>query len=316
MLLLNALIGTGFLLSSMQTALAETEAPAESTMTQSTPQTSSSKVEADLPATLETTQASVAGLPPPIATPVIEPLPMTTSAPTPSSSPLSPQATSRVSSDSVNANKHIREVTYSPDKIYKIIASQGYTTAVQLGADESIISVNVGDSTAWLVNVQNNVINLKPIVDNPTTNMNVMTDRGSYQFLLTALPPQHNASGQLIRQPDENALFVLKFRYNDNSDSIFPKTGLMSAPLRNNYRYSARGDASVAPLSVYDNGRFTFFDFGDRQDIPAIFMVDRKGNESLVNYHLQGHYIVVEAVGKQFTLRNGNQVASIFNEAG
>lgn len=221
-----------------------------------------------------------------------------------------------VSESGLNTNKHIRELSYSPNKIYKIVASQGYTTAIELGNDEKVLSVNVGDSSAWLVNVQNNVINLKPIVDNPTTNMNVISDRGSYQFLLTALPAQRDAAGQLIRQPDDDALFVLRFRYDDGDAAGSAASGIIPAPpVRNNYSYTARGDAAVAPISVYDNGRFTFFDFGDRQDIPAIFVVDRKGHESLVNYHLQGKFVVVEVVGQQFTLRNDKQVASIFNEA-
>lgn len=221
----------------------------------------------------------------------------------------------RVTTESnLSTNKHIRDVNYNPDKIYKIIGSQGYTTAIQLESEEKILSVNIGDSSAWLVNVQNNVINLKPIVDNPTTNMNVITDRGSYQFLLTALLPQRDEAGQWIRQPDENALFVLRFRYNDRSSGSATK-GLITAPVRINARYTARGNPGVTPANVYDNGRFTYFDFGTRQDIPAIFAVDHKGKESLVNYHLEGKYVVVESVGKQFTLRDGDQVASIFNEA-
>ncbi len=205
---------------------------------------------------------------------------------------------------------HIFTAVYNANQVYRVFGLQGYTTAIELGDDEKILSVNIGDSSAWLVNVQNNVINVKPTTDNPDTNMNVITDRGTYQFLLSA----PSITTAVSRQPQRNTMFLLHFTYPDNSSSSTLNNNLIP-PGHFNLQYTARGDNSITPICVFDDGHFTYFDFGNRKTIPAIFTVDSKGNESLINYHMSGRYVVVESVGQQFTLRDGTVVASIFNEA-
>lgn len=215
---------------------------------------------------------------------------------------------------SYTGDRHVQVAAYDPSQVYRVSTMQGYITAIQFGDEEKVISVNIGDSSAWLVNVQNDIINLKPIIDRPDTNMNVLTTRGTYQFFLTAPPSKESESG--LRKPFPNTIFLLRFRYSDTTASRKSGFGslLTKKPLVENWKYTARGNTAVTPVCVYDNGRFTFFDFGDRQDIPAIFTVDHRGRESLINYHIQGKYVVVETTAKQFTLRNGDQIASIFNE--
>ncbi|MDF3055156.1 MAG: virB9 2 [Gammaproteobacteria bacterium] len=218
-----------------------------------------------------------------------------------------------ISPKSSLSDKHVQIAVYDPNQVYRISTMQGYITAIQFGEDEKIISVNIGDSAAWLVNVQNDVINLKPITDYPDTNMNVLTTRGTYQFFLTAPPPSKQEGPS---KPHDRTAFLVRFHYNDaiRSHASGGASGFKK-PLVENWRYTAQGDITVVPVCVYDNGRFTFFDFGERQNIPAIFSVDPRGRESLINYHIQGKFVVVETTGKQFTLRYGDQVATVFNES-
>lgn len=49
--------------------------------------------------------------------------------------------------------------------------------------------------------------------------------------------------------------------------------------------------------------------------MPAVFSVDENGNERLVNFNLQGQYLVVSGVGSQFTLRDGDTATCIWNDA-
>lgn len=202
-----------------------------------------------------------------------------------------------------STDSHIQNVTYNPNQVYRIVGTPGYTTAITFSDEESILSVNIGDSSAWLVNVQNNIVNLKPVSRHATTNMNVLTTRGTYEFYLTA------SSWNTNRRPPKNAIFLLRFRYPALHSTIqHTRTNIF------NNCYSARGNARISPKSVYDDGRFTYFNFGNCKDIPAIFLVDSKGNESVLNYHVEGSYVVVETTGRQFTLRKGNLVATVFNE--
>ncbi len=71
-------------------------------------------------------------------------------------------------------------------------------------------------------------------------------------------------------------------------------------------------DADIAPARVFEDGLFTYFDFGDRADIvtrPIVHQVvdgvDSAVNSRTVGPH--GSILVAEAIG-DFTLRSGNRV--------
>lgn len=211
-------------------------------------------------------------------------------------------------------DEHVQVAIYNPNQVYRVNAMQGYITSIQFGQDEKILSVNIGDSSSWLVSVQNDVVNLKPTASHPDTNLNVLTSRGTYQFLLTAPALSTDGNGELARKARENTAFLLRFRYPEQSNTLGSANLKPPEPTVKNWRYSARGNPLAAPLFVFDDGNFTYFYFGAHKDIPAIFTVDAGGNESVVNYHLQSRYIVVETTSKQFTLRNGTAVASVFND--
>lgn len=210
---------------------------------------------------------------------------------------------------------HVQVADYNPNQVYRVNAMQGYITSIQFGEEEKILSVNIGDSSSWLVSVQNDVVNLKPTASHPDTNLNVLTTRGTYQFLLTAPALNTDGNGQLARTAQDNTAFLIRFRYPEQSNALASANLHPPEPAVKNWRYSARGNAQAAPLFVFDDGNFTYFYFGTHKNIPAIFTVDANGNESVVNYHLQGHYIAVETTSKQFTLRNGAIVATVFNDA-
>lgn len=74
-------------------------------------------------------------------------------------------------------------------------------------------------------------------------------------------------------------------------------------------------DAEIAPLRVFEDGLFTYFDFGDRADIvtrPIVHQVvdgvDSAVNSRTVGPH--GSILVAEAVG-DFTLRSGNRIVCV-----
>lgn len=74
-------------------------------------------------------------------------------------------------------------------------------------------------------------------------------------------------------------------------------------------------DADIAPSRVFEDGLFTYFDFGDRADIvtrPIVYQVV-DGVDSAVNSRTVGPHgaiLVAEAVG-DFTLRSGNRVVCV-----
>jgi type IV secretion system protein VirB9 len=89
---------------------------------------------------------------------------------------------------------------------------------------------------------------------------------------------------------------------------------LCKDPSKYNLQYSFTGDAEQAPVRACDDGIFTYLQFRKHIDLPAIFMVLPDRKEEVVNYRMQGDYMVVERMAKAFTLRNGNVVTSVYND--
>ena len=208
---------------------------------------------------------------------------------------------------SVAADHRIKLINYDPNNVTSVKAHYGYETQIVFSNNEAIQNVTLGDSSAWQVIPVSNHLFLKPIIAS-TTNMTVLTISRSYNFHLSSA----NSS-----DPSDQT-YELRFIYPD--DAIYQQIGAspikaQSSPYYNG-EYSYTGDKKIAPIQAFDDGKFTYLKF--RSDgssvIPAIFSVDKDRNESLVNYHTQDGYIVINQVNNQYTLRNGNYVTSVYND--
>lgn len=69
------------------------------------------------------------------------------------------------------------------------------------------------------------------------------------------------------------------------------------------------------PSAVFDDGRFTYFEFLGAREIPAIFAHGSDDEPFRVNWHMQPPFIVVERTARKFTLRLGGAIVGIFNES-
>lgn len=235
--------------------------------------------------------------------------------------------------------KKFRMFIYNPYDVYRYVGNYNYhgfiefqglaanksfdassaqpTSAEPASAVEEITEVAIGNSDAWLWKISDskNRLYLKPVGDNANTNMTVKTSLGRiYNFELIARTP--------TGPDDENLIFAIKFVYPDDTDKNilqFPKVSPSDVPdMRNlniyNFNYEYTGEPRIAPLKVFDNGEFTYFQFAKKSgELPAIFSVDSQGFESILNFRVAGDYIIAERVEAQFTLRNGNEIVCVYN---
>ena len=78
------------------------------------------------------------------------------------------------------------------------------------------------------------------------------------------------------------------------------------------------GDLDLAPVNAWDDREFTYFKFPGERDIPAIYLVDPDGSESLVTRHSTGpsnEIVVVHKVAAHWVLRLGSRALAIWNDA-
>jgi type IV secretion system protein VirB9 len=203
--------------------------------------------------------------------------------------------------------------TYHDGTVYKVIASYGFQTTIEFSEKETVETISIGDSIAWQVVPAGHRLFLKPQESNAVTNMAVVTSLHSYYFELNASRSRDPAT----------VTFLLRFAYPDGSPGVLTvrsatqsATASAKKPTDYNFNYTLTGARDIAPVRVFDDGEFTYMQFRALTDLPAIFLVDRQKQESVVNYRIEGAYVVIERVATQFSLRHGSQVACVFNRSG
>ncbi len=205
----------------------------------------------------------------------------------------------------VAADPHVKTVQYDANNIVILKGRYGYQTQITFAPNENVQNVSIGDSLAWQAAPVANYLFIKPVAES-TTNMAVLTNVNSYNFQL-------DSSNQ-----NSSPIYKLQFIYSDGGYDAYGKQNAVATfdPEKINWKYSFTGDESLVPIQAFDNGQFTYFKFQNdgMSHLPSVFIVDKNRNETLVNYHMQGEYMVINSIAKQFTLRDGDYVTCVYND--
>ena len=202
----------------------------------------------------------------------------------------------------------IRYAVYDEQQVFRIETDLRHSTTIQFGQGERFEAVIVGDTESFQVDPipeLGNVLTIKPHVQGASTNMSVITNRRSYTF--------HLREGSI---PGRTGMFFeVRFRYPEDERratvaSAQPKG--FQAP--RNYNYKAAGDGDFRPVTVYDDGRFTYFTFPETGRQPAIFKADNRGRERTINWTQNGNTVRVSGVKQFWTLRLGEDALCIYRD--
>ncbi|WP_412842315.1 P-type conjugative transfer protein VirB9 [Brucella tritici] len=230
---------------------------------------------------------------------------------------------------SAQQDNRVRFVSYQPYNITRIVGTIRSSVQVEFAPDEEIAHVALGNTVAWEVAPAGHILFLKPRENQPATNISVVTTRRdgskrSYQMELVVRDGSVDAG--------QNTYFYVKYRYpadeaerrrlEEEARKRAAEAGYADQVLGiheqygpRNWRYSAQGSAAIEPQAVYDNGKVTTFAFSGNQEMPAIYIENSDGTESLVPKTVQGDLVLVHAISRKFILRRGSDTLCIFNEA-
>jgi len=75
------------------------------------------------------------------------------------------------------------------------------------------------------------------------------------------------------------------------------------------------GRRELKPTAASDDGVHTYLTFSPRAELPAVFLRNEDGSESLVNFTVRGGDLIVHRVARQLVLRRGRLVACIVNQS-
>jgi type IV secretion system protein VirB9 len=111
----------------------------------------------------------------------------------------------------------IKVLPYDETDVYTITTKPGYQTNVVFSRTEEIETISVGDRSFWQIIPAGNRMFIRPMDEDVTTNMTVITNLRSYQFDLTSIPADSK----------EGNIYVAKFVYPPKK----PKTPPPGAPV-------------------------------------------------------------------------------------
>lgn len=191
--------------------------------------------------------------------------------------------------------------------MYKIYTSPQRITMIRLSKDEEIVgNLASGDTANWIISIaenkDSNIIYIKPIRSDLSTNLIVHTTKRTYYLVLVSLVSTYMVSVEwrypLERITPQNA----RKRIIDmpiSLDKLY--FGYQLIPVHK--------APSWMPSKVFDDGIRTFIQFSNKFNIaeaPALYSLDEKGNAILINYRVIEDYYVTDKVLYKGELRLGN----------
>lgn len=222
-----------------------------------------------------------------------------------------PAAAFAQSSSPTTIDKRIRTVPYSENAIVTLVGRLGFQTVIEFDPAERIENVSIGDSIGWQVtpNRRATLLFLKP-VEASATNMTVVTTLRRYVFDLRVTESEKPNDGATV--------YVLRFKYPappPEPPKVAPPAPPPPPPPVLNTAYSQKGSSKIAPSRVWDDGRFTYFEFPERAEPPAVAAIGPDGREGLINFRFEGRVMVVDVVAPAFVLRHGKEKLTVVNDA-
>lgn len=243
----------------------------------------------------------------------------------------------------------IRYVSYSPDDVVTVGVQMGVVTRITLEPEEKIQKVGLGfrsdcngAGAEWCIRADQgeNQIWIKPMPGATNNNIELATDKRHYSFAIKNIPqkseelPVYRVIFQYkVPTPTMPSLAPVKLPFEGLTGpaaAAAATTGkddlvqvIEDLPIMRNTNYTKEANAAakdLAPELVFDDGRFTYFRFPENMTMPAIFAIGPDGEES-VNFSIigsgerVGDVMKVQRLARQFVLRSGSAVVSIFNES-
>ena len=211
-------------------------------------------------------------------------------------------------------DSRVRSTPYDSEQVYRIHGFVGYEIDLQFEAGETFVGLGAGDTEALSFVGKDNHLFLKPKAIKVATNITVLTNRRQYQFDYTAA----------ARRPDSDpdVIYSLRFVYTPSTQELNAAAASQrlesqlqdaAASRTRNLDYWYCGHATLKPVAASDDGVHTRLTFAANADLPAIFVRNDDGSESLLNFSMDGGDVVIHRVARRFVLRRGNLTGCIVN---
>ena len=222
----------------------------------------------------------------------------------------------RIQPEDAGFENAIQLYAYRRGALFQIYTSPGHVTDIALQPGERLVGpgpVASGDTVRWMIgdtlsgagDAQRVHILVKPTRPDLFTNLVINTDRRTYHLELRANPSVYMASVSWTYPEDE--LIALRRAEAEAQRAAPIADGIGLEALNFDYRIS--GDKPYwRPVRVFDGGGSNLVEFPPdiaQGEMPPFFVIGEGGAAELVNYRVNGRYLIVDRLFHQAELRLG-----------
>lgn len=211
-------------------------------------------------------------------------------------------------------DSRVQVFDYTADDVFVIRTKFGFGSLIQFEDGEFINDdggLGMGEAKDWSIAVKGNNIFFKPLKEFiQPTNMIVVTNKRTYVFALytdnenMTYVARFNYPKETVNEKQKQ-ISSLKFKRVQQGNNVY----LINANINTNYY--KRGNIEIAPTSMWDDGLFTYLEYDNANDLPAVYKVMPDGSEMLVNSHIDEKILVLHEVNKLYRLRLGKAVVDL-----
>ena len=209
------------------------------------------------------------------------------------------------------SDARVRVARYAEDQVYRLHGFVGYAIHIQLEEGEEYVGLGSGDAEGITVDVSHNNVFVKPRALLVQTNFTLLTNRRRYHFDYTVGSTTPNTDADAV-------IYSLRFLYPPASTDTGEQATASAAKTRErNTNYWYCGHALLRPLVAFDDGVHTHIRFSQKGEVPAIFVRNEDGSESLLNYSIDAATgeVVIHRLASTLLLRRGRTVGCIVNRS-
>jgi type IV secretion system protein VirB9 len=161
---------------------------------------------------------------------------------------------------------------------------------------ERVRQVALSDSSAFHVAItgDNDSISISPLREGAVAAMNVETNNGEHEFDLET--GRGLAAAYVVRMIGSNAALA-------RTSAPAPPPDLAAMP----GRYSLKGDQTIRPAKIADDGAKTYIEWGAGQPLPAVLGVGATGQEEVVPGYMRDGVFTIDRVYSELVFRMDRQ---------
>jgi type IV secretion system protein VirB9 len=211
-----------------------------------------------------------------------------------------------------SVDSRIRSATFDANQVYRLPGYIGYAVELIFEEGEMFVGTGGGDLEGVAIDAHANSVLIKPRAEIVATNLVIYTDRRAYRF-------DYSVESRRPNRYVDDVIYAVRFVYPPRStgptaDELLEREiarALAERPRNNDYWFC--GAPSLKPVAASDDGVRTRLTFADRAELPAIFVRNEDGSESLLNFSMDSGDVVVHRLAPRLILRRGRLTACIVN---